>query len=533
MPTLDWIGKKAVLNHHNEVPFHLLKCDENLSVGDPGSGNLLVEGDNLLALKALLPYYAGQVKCIYIDPPFNSGEQTWTYNDHVDSREIRDWLGSVVGREAEDLSRHDKWLCMMYPRMSLLVKFLREDGLLFVSLDDTELARFRLMMDEILPANHFVTTLVWKSRRNLDSRHKQKVSIDHEYVLVYHGRKGAFQGGTKDLSKYSNPDSDPRGPWMSDNLVGLASRDRRPNLHYDLVNPETGDVYQCAPKGWRYSKETMANKIADGRVLWPKRKSGRPRHKKFLADLADEYTGFSTFVDCGNTNEGTEEVQHMVGGDAFMFPKPRSLLEALIEQATAEGDLVLDSFAGSGTAGHAVLALNRRDSKSRRFILVEMEQTIARDVTMPRLRKAVEGYSFRSATGTTVAIEGLSGGVRYCTLDAPLFDDSGRIRNGVAFPELAAHVYFTETGEPIPKRKNGRTPLLGVHSGTAIYLLYNGILKDKSPQGGNALTRAVLAQLPSHDGPKVIYGTSCRLGSKRLRDEKIKFRQIPYEVRVR
>ena len=166
MPTLDWIGKSAVVNHHRQVPYHLLRCDEKLSAGDADSGNLLVQGDNLLALKALLPYYAGQVKCIYIDPPYNTGEQKWTYNDHVDSATIRRWLGKVVGGEAEDLSRHDKWLCMMYPRLGLLVKFLSEDGLLFVSLNDTEIHRFRLLMEEILPPPRFVTTLVWKSRRN-------------------------------------------------------------------------------------------------------------------------------------------------------------------------------------------------------------------------------------------------------------------------------------------------------------------------------------------------------------------------------
>lgn len=184
MPTLHWIGRKAVENHHQQVPFHLLKDVPELSVGEPGTGNLLVEGDNLTALKALLPYYAGQVKCVFIDPPYNSGEQTWTYNDHVDSSDMRDWLGRTVGREAEDLTRHDKWLCMMYPRISLLVQFLRDDGVMFVCLDDTELYRFRLLMEEILPANSFITSFVWKSRRNLDSRSKHNVSIDHEYVLV-------------------------------------------------------------------------------------------------------------------------------------------------------------------------------------------------------------------------------------------------------------------------------------------------------------------------------------------------------------
>ena len=534
MPTLNWIGKEAVVNHHREVPYHLLKCDKKLSVGDPGSGNLLVQGDNLLALKALLPYYAGQVKCIYIDPPYNAGEQTWTYNDHVDSPGICKWLGKVVGKETEDLSRHDKWLCMMYPRIALLLEFLSPDGFLFVSLDDTELARFQLMMEDLLPPDRFVTTFIWKSRRNLDSRHGHKVSIDHEYVVAYHGGDASLRGGVKELSKYSNPDNDPRGPWMSDNLVGLATKDRRPNLHYDLVNPDTMDAYPCTAKGWRYSPDTMAQKIAEGRILWPKKKSGRPRHKKFLADLQSEFTGFSSFLECGNTNEGTEEVQRMLGGSPFIFPKPRSLVESLIEQIAGDGDIVLDSFAGSGTTAHAMLSANTKDGQHRRFIMVEMEGDIAEKITQKRLKKAVEGYSYSTPQGKTIDVPGLGGGFRFCNLSHPIFDEAGQIHSEVRFADLATHVFFTETGEPIPKRPRGKqpSPLIGVCNGMAVYLLFNGVLGDKRPDGGNILTGKILEELPAHDGPKVIYGEGCRLGSARLKREGITFKQVPYEIKI-
>jgi len=533
MPTLNWIGKEAVVNHHREVPYYLLRCDAKLSVGDPGSGNLLVQGDNLLALKALLPYYAGQVKCIYIDPPYNTGEQTWSYNDHVDSPEIRKWLGQVVGNP-DDLSRHDKWLCMMYPRMALLVEFLRPDGFLFVSLDDTELARFQLMMEELLPPDRFVTTFIWKSRRNLDSRHRQKVSIDHEYVVAYHGGNASLRGGVIDLSKYSNPDDEPRGPWMSDNLVGLATKDRRPNLHYDLVNPDTGDVYLCPAKGWRYSQDTIAQKIAEGRILWPKKKSGRPRHKKFLADLQSEFTGFSSFLACGNTNEGTEEVQRMLGGSPFIFPKPRSLVEALIEQLAGDADIVLDSFAGSGTTAHATLSANAKDGQHRRFVMVEMEGAIAEKITRQRLRKAVDGYSYTTPQAKTIDVPGLGSGFRFCKLSHPIFDEAGQIHDEVRFADLAAHVFFTETGEPIPKRPRGRrpSPLIGVSNGVAVYLLFNGVLGDKRPDAGNVLTGRILEELPAHDGPKVIYGEGCRLGPNRLKRENVAFKQVPYEIKV-
>jgi len=389
MPTLDWIGKKAVIDHHKQVPFHLLRCNDALSVGEPGSGNLLVQGDNLIALKALLPYYAGQVKCVVIDPPYNTGEQGWTYNDSVSSPEMRNWLGKVVGKEAEDLSRHDKWLCMMYPRMQLLVKFPSSDGFLFVCLDEVEIARFRLMMEEILPPDKYISTLIWKSRRNLDNRSLHNVSSDHEYVVAYRMGNNAFRGQEKDMDKYSNPDNDPRGPWMSDNLVGLATKDRRPNLHYDLVNPATGDIYPRPAKGWRYSQDTMAQKINEGRILWPASNSGRPRHKKFAADLKSEFAGFSSFIECGNTNEGTEEVSRIMGGEQFIFPKPRTLIQALLQQTTSEGDLILDSFGGTGTSAHAVMAQNAEDGGSRHFIIVEMDQNICKTVTRERLKRVI------------------------------------------------------------------------------------------------------------------------------------------------
>ncbi|RLD04907.1 MAG: site-specific DNA-methyltransferase, partial [Chloroflexota bacterium] len=449
MPTLNWIGKDAVVEHHKEVPFHLLRCDPELSVGDPGSGNLLIQGDNLLALKALLPYYAGKVKCIYIDPPYNTGDEKWTYNDKVTSPLMSEWLGKVVGREAEDLSRHDKWLCMMYPRLNLLVKLLSPDGFLFISLNDVEHARFKLMMDEILSPESYITTLIWKSRRNLDNRSLHNISVDHEYVLVYRNGDARVRGSEKDMSKYSNPDNDPRGPWMSDNLVGLATKDRRPNLHYDLINPETGDVYPPPDKGWRYSRQTMAQKIKEGRILWPSKITGRPRHKKFSADLQDAFAGFSSFIQCGNTNEGTEEVSRIMGGEKFIFPKPRSLVQNLIEQTTSNTDFILDSFAGTGTTAHAVLAQNKEDGMNRRFILVEMDTNIAGLITRERIKRVIDGYSW-DYQGDKRYTEGLGGGFRYCTLDAPLFGADGQIRSEVTFSELARHVFFTETGEPLP-----------------------------------------------------------------------------------
>ena len=528
MPTLNWIGKEAVVNHHQQVPFHLLKDVPELSCGDPGTGNLIVQGDNLVALKALLPYYAGQVKCICIDPPYNTGEQTWTYNDRVNNPIIKEWLGKTVGREIDDLTRHDKWLCMMYPRIQLLLKFLSRDGFLFICIDDVELYRLKLIMDELLPPDRFVGSFIWKSRRNLDSRHKVNVSVDHEYVLAYRGPEARLRGALKDYNKYSNPDNDARGEWMSDNLIGLATKDRRPNLHYDLVNPETNINYGCPKKGWRYSKDTMAQKMSEGRVIWPKSPQGRPRHKKFRSELESEFAGFSSLIECGNTNEGTEEVAEILGTPLFIFPKPRTLIQTLVEQATNRDSIVLDSFSGSGTTGHAVLAQNIKDGGNRHFILVEMDTNIAREITTERIKRVVAGYV--NSKGESVV--GLGGGFRFCALGEPLFNQDGKIRDTVSFTDLARHVYFSETGEPLPQDIALKSPFLGVCRDVGIYLLYNGILGDKRANGGNVLTRAVLAQLPPFDGQKVIYCAGCLLGRDRLLAERIVIRQIPYEIKI-
>jgi len=386
-------------------------------------------------------------------------------------------------------------------------------------------------MDEILPSSQYIATLLWKSRRNLDNRSLHNVSIDHEFVVAYRMGNGAFRGADKDMTKYSNPDNDPRGPWMSDNLVGLATKERRPNLHYDLVNPQTGIVYKCHPKGWRYSKETMAQKIEEGRIIWPANKNGRPRHKKFMTDLQSEFAGFSSIIESGNTNEGTEEMIRIMGQEQFIFPKPRSLIEILLEQTTSKNDIVLDAFAGTGTTGHAVLSLNDKDDGNRRFILIEMDKNIVQNITAERLKRVAQGYEWRDQKGNNRQEEGLGGGFRFCELGATLFDGDGQIRDEVKYNDLAQHVYFIETGQPLPQNAKKHFPLLGVSNDTAVYLLYNGILKDKSVHGGNVLTYEFLQSLPEHTGAKVIYGNRCRIGANRLRELGIIFKQIPYEIK--
>lgn len=543
MPTLNWIGRKAVENHHRQVPFHLLKDVPELSVGDLGSGNLLVEGDNLLALKALLPYYAGQVKCIYIDPPYNTGNEGWIYNDNVNSPEMREWLGRVVGRESDDLTRHDKWLCMMYPRLALLREFLREDGSIWISIDDNEVALLRLIMDEIFGASNFVANVVWQKKQS-PQNDAVNLSDMHDYVVVFaknvkscRDDKRGWQrnllprGGVID-SRYTNPDNDPRGPWTSADYTCPKTADERPNLFYPLIHPKTGEeVWPSRKRVWAYDPNAHAINVAENRIWWGDGRRSRPRIKKFLADVQQGVVPSTWWTRdfAGDNQEAKRElIAFNMPSHDFATPKPTRLLERIFQIATNPGDLVLDSFAGSGTTGHAVMQLNKEDGGNRRFILVEIDSKIAREVTAERLRRVGEGYE----NGGGKSVEGLGGGFRFATLGDVLFDERGNIRDTVRFADLARHVYFVETGEPLPRGRVPNSPLIGVHRGTGVYLLYNGILKDRTPDGGNVLTTSILSLLPPHGGPKVVYGTACRLGAARLRQEGIVFKQLPYKLKV-
>ena len=558
MPTLHWIGKEAVVNHHHTVPFHLLREVPELSVGDPGGGNLIVQGDNLVALKALLPYYAGQVKCVYIDPPYNTGNEGWVYNDNANSRLIREWLGRAVGREAEDLSRHDKWLCMMYPRLALLRQFLQEDGAIFISIDDNEVQSLRFVMDEIFGKQNFIATVIWQ-KIFAPKNSAKHLSEDHDYLVVY-ARNGAMwrpnlvPRGDAANDRYKNPDKDPRGPWTSGDLQA--------RNHYSLgtypIKCPSGRIIQGPGKGmyWRFSQEKFVEMDRDRRIWWGCKGNNMPRFKRFLSEVKAGVTPQTLWLhgEVGHTQEAKKEllatVSFATSDEVFITPKPTRLLQRILRIGTSPGDLILDSFAGSGTTGHAVLQLNNArglsgpyeqspdsglshsadafDLARRRFILVEMESKIARDITAERVKRVAVGYT--NAKGEHV--EGLGGGFRFCELGEPLFDATGHIRPSVAFGELARHVYFTETGEPLPRERVSKSPLLGVCRGVAVYLLFNGILGDKSARGGNVLTRAVLAQLPRHAGPRVIYGAGCLLGPERLQAGQITFRQTPYEIRV-
>ncbi|OQW97126.1 MAG: site-specific DNA-methyltransferase [Verrucomicrobia bacterium A1] len=534
MPTLDWIGKQAVVNHHREVPFHLLRDVPDLSVGDPGTGNLIVEGDNLTALKALLPYYAGQVKCIYIDPPYNTGNEGWVYNDNVNSPLIKEWLGKTVGKEAEDLSRHDKWLCMMYPRLAVLREFLSSDGVIFISIDDNEAFHLQCLLCALFGEQNFVTDIAWHKRVS-PANDAKYFSTDHDHILVFARDKGRWRPNrvprsAEQLKYYSNPDGDPRGTWNSAAYTCAKTAAERPNLYYPIINPNTGaEIWPSKIRVWAYDRDRHRKNDAEGLIWWGKNGQARmPRLKKFLGGRDVVPRSIWSHTDAGHNQEANLELSAILPNSHFDTPKPSRLVERILQVSTEPNSLVLDSFAGTGTTGHATLKLNKQDGGNRRFILVEMEPKIAREITAERVKRVAQGYT--NAKGKEVA--GLGGGFRYCRLGDPLFDSGGRIRDTVRFADLARHVYFTETGEPLPRERVPNSPLLGVCRGVAVYLLYNGILGDKSAAGGNILTRAVLARLPSFDGPKAIYAAGCLLDPVRLRSQGIVFRQTPYEIRV-
>jgi len=588
MPTLNWIGKDAVIKHHKSVPFRLVEPVETLSCGDTDSGNLIVQGDNLLALKALLPRYAGQVKCIYIDPPYNTGNEGWVYNDNVNSPEIRKWLGEVVGKEGETLDRHDRWLCMMYPRLVLLKQFLTEDGVILISLDDNEASNAKLLLDEIFGGSNFVVQLVWEKGRKNDAKF---FSVGHEYIFVYakskdylkannivwrkekegaseiydeyirlkdvHGDNfqligNELQNFYKNLEK-NHPSKkharynkvDRNGVWRDDNMSWPGGNGPK----YELIHPETKKPCIVPEGGWRYAtKEKMEKMIAEGKVIFREDHTQPPIRKTYLVrdkrlqkdgdeDIGREVMG-SYFYRSGL--QAVNELMGIFGEKPFPNPKDKDVISRLINYVTNydQNCIILDSFAGSGTTAHSVLKLNHQDNGMRRVITIEMDNMVAVQVTQKRIKKAIEGY--KDTKGKDV--KALGGGFQYCRLsEEPLFKADGPIRPDVTFAQLAEFVWFMETGTGLAKsalpRRTEHTPFLGMYQDRAVFLLYNGILKDKSDIGGNVLNSRTLALLnkvlPDVEGARVVYGARSRFDKKKLTALNITFHQLPYELAVK
>jgi adenine-specific DNA-methyltransferase len=493
VPSIQFKGKSVIETYHHTVAHHRLEFDAKLSVLGKGEkpgldGNLIIEGDNLLALKALLPTHAGKVKCVYIDPPYNTGNEGWIYNDNLTQPQFKEWIGQTVGKEGEDATRHDKWCCMMYPRLEVLKVLMADDGLLFVSIDDIELPRLLMLLEEVFDPNCFIACMVWKARQYPDARALTGVSTDHEYIIVYGKRPGIrLRGGDRDETKYANPDKDSRGDWMSRSILGLATAEQRPNLHYPLVDPKSKRSFEPPPStGWRYERKTMSAKINEGRILFPKSADGRPREKVFLQELKTKFPGLPSIIDGVHTSDGTKEIRDIFGEPVFQFPKPSELIRMLVEQGTNDDDVILDCTAGSGTTGHAVLAQNQKDEGARRFILIQQRHdskeqekndvNVCEDITRARVVAVANGYVPRGE-GSKKRVPGYGGSFTYAKVGEPLFGEYKDLGKRLpSFEDLAKYVFYTETSREIDLKKvDAKTGFIGeteAAGGTSYYMLY-------------------------------------------------------------
>lgn len=508
MPVLTWLTRENDLKLAQNAPYRLLEEVPELSAGEATTDNMLIQGDNLDALKALLPYYAGQVKCIYIDPPYNTRSAFEHYDDNLE---------------------HSQWLAMIYPRLELLRELLAEEGSIWVSIDDNEGHYLKVIMDEVFGRRNFIASNVWQKRYSRENR--EAIGDVHEYIVVYSKDPEKFKQtrnrvglDEKSLKVYRNPNNDPCGPWRP---IPMTAQGWRPNQMYPITTP-TGVVH-LPPEGrcWSTIEPEYQKLLAEGRIYFGKDNNSQPNIIRYLSEVEGHVPWtWWPHDEVGHTDESKKESQALFGKDVtFGTPKPERLLKRIIEIATNPNDLVLDSFLGSGTTTAVAHKMGRR------YIGIEMGEHAVTHCA-PRLKKVVDGE--QGGISPAVNWQG-GGGFRFCRLGEAIFDEYGQISRAITFRTLAAHVWFCDTRTPLtslPESKE-KTPLLGIHNGTAYYLLYNGILGDKRPDGGNVLTGKLLEILPPHDGPKVIYGETSRLSSERLRRENITFRQIPYDIKAR
>jgi DNA modification methylase len=526
MPFLQFKGKTAVESYHRVVPHHLLEVDKKLSLSKaPGlDGNLIIEGDNLIALKSLLPTHAGKIKCVYIDPPYNTGNEGWIYNDNLTQPQFKEWIGQVVGKEGEDATRHDKWCCMMYPRLQLLKELMTDDGVILVSIDDNELFHLRLMMDEIFGSENFITCIVWKTR-NTDNRIKTMLSVDHEYVVVYSLGRAPLRGRFIDRSDFSNPDNDARGPYVTDPLTGKATFQERPNLHFTITNPKTKDKWSPDPAhGWITDTAGVAELIREDKVWWPPNpKTGKPRKKRFLSETSERMPASSFWSDL-RSETGADEVAIILGEPLFAFPKSVEFMRAVLDLAMSPDDIILDSTAGSGTTAHAVLAANAQDKGNRRFILIQAasdtkkgkdEQTnICDRITRERVRRAIAGYTFETK-GKRETVNGLGGDFTYIRVGRRMFNEYRDLgTTPPTFEQMAQYIWFTETSRTFdPKQINPKTGHIGTWQSTSYYLLYSNDKKE-----ARALDSDFLSGLKDKAPRKVIYCEKLWIHRDKLRE---------------
>ena len=540
MPTLEWIGKEKVINHHLDVPYRVLERRYSYDANgqheeDNGSENMIIRGDNLEALKALLPRYEGQVKCIYIDPPYNTGEEKWVYNDNVNDPRIRKWLGEVVGKEGEDLSRHDKWLCMMYPRLKLLHKLLADDGLIAISIGDDELFHLGSIMNDIFGVSNRLACAPMRSEPS-GGKDKTVLRTGHEYILFYVKRSQENlckeEKSTGELNLRDFKGKYRKGRELRKWGAGSLRADRL-NMWYSFTAPDGEQVFPIRNDGlegrWRIGKENPLTQAIlenpeeahwelcpydEGVVVDGKTERWVPFEK--IRDSKKSF-GWNSWLDGYGTNaDATAVIKKIFGTKVFDTPKPVSLLEWIVSLHSDDDALILDSFAGSGTTAHAVLNMNKADGGHRKFILVEM-MDYADSITAERVKRVIQGYG----EGKN-AVEGTGGDFSFYDLGDPLL--IGDVLNeDVGVDKIREYVYFTETKSRLPVPHADEPYFMGVHVDSAYYFYYER-------EAVTTLNREFLHTIKTKAGAYVIYADLCMLSEAEMEKYHITFKKIPRDI---
>ncbi len=513
MPTLRWLTRADDVRAAEKVPYKLLEEVPYLGYGDPDSGNMLIQGDNLEALKSLLPYYAGQVKCIYIDPPYNTGSAFEHYDDNLE---------------------HSQWLAMMWPRLELLRELLAEDGSIWVSIDDREGHYLKVMLDEVFGRQNFLANVVWQKRYSRENR--GVLGDAHEHIHVYLKDEPSFRKRAnripldeKQAKVYRNPndrnETDPTKRWRG---LPMTAQGYRPNQMYEITAPNGKIHTPPAGRCWSMIEGQFLKKQQEGRIYWGKNGDAAPSVIRYLSEVEGiiPWTWWP-HEDVGHTDESKKESIKLFGADnSADTPKPERMIERIFHIATNPGDLVLDSFLGSGTTAAVAHKMGLR------YIGIEMGEH-AETHCVPRQKKVIDGE--QGGISKAQDWQG-GGGFRYYRLGSPVFDELGQLTPDIRFPVLAAHIWFAETRAPWIE-PTSLNPFLGVDSNHGYALLYNGILGDKSVNGGNVLTRKALsvirAEAGDYVGPLTVYGERTVLSDASLKTEQIEFKQTPYDVKAR
>ena len=537
MPTLEWIGKEKVINHHQDVPFRVLErkysYDENGQHDeDNGSENMIIRGDNLEALKALMPKYEGRVKCIYIDPPYNTGNEGWVYNDNVNDPKIKKWLGEVVGKEGEDLSRHDKWLCMMYPRLKLLHKLLSDEGAIFISIDDNELYSLKYICDEIFGSSNYISVITRPTGTHTGVVNRAIVG-ESDYILVYAKKlSSATIDGLpltdKDTKIYDMEDE--YGRFLIRPLRrtgGENRREDRPNMYFPITAPDGTQVYPIGPTGyesrWICNPEGYEYFKKENRIYWKQITDGDETkwqvYQKFY--LEDKKRAVSNlWDDLEGNKKATRDVRAVFAEEdmSFDFPKPVQLIERIIQIANDESAIILDSFAGSGTTAQAVLNMNKADNGNRKFILVEM-MDYAESITAERVKRVINGYG----EGKN-AVKGTGGNFIFYDLGDTLLLPDGNLNEDVGEAKIRDYIWYTETKEPMTDTVSAdEAYCLGTSRDTAYYFYYK---KDEI----TTLDYDFLSTVKTKATGYIIYADLCTISDEELKKWNITFKKIPRDI---